>query len=659
MLVADYEIFKKDSLLGVLDTDTDEIHQMWGVPEIRRFIQDHLEDIWIGFNSENYDKILAHGMLTGKITTPERAFEVSGAIIGAQDDDTPLYQVLPKLGIDDYYQCEILMYDLLGDGAFFSLKQLEGFLGMDIVESVVPFDLDRALTAAEKADVEKYNRADLYGTLERFKQRKNAFKTKMLLVKEFGLPKNYICKTNAKLTEAILLSQNKGVNTRLRNRFQLCDLPVNWEVPELKQIYEFFCEALKELEIHKWDTKRCDKKKLSMDLEILGVMHTFALGGVHGGIKHYICRPEDGKKIIWVDVGSMYPNILTKWDLLSRKVDRNGCNAFNGMVQTRMDIKEKLQDKSLDKAEKKALKDQSNRYKLILNTTSGCMKDKFKKIYDPEYNTKMCMLGQLALMDLVFRLKNAKRKPKPVWARTSEDVDDTDVGDYFKLIQSNTDGIALETLTPDAEDIIDSVCGGWEKDWRFILEKTVADNLYEKDVNNYVFRDSGGGVKVKGAYVTKFSDSNEQDTLAILAQAVVNYFLEGKDIRETICNPDNPATDYQQIKKLGGMYDTPTWKKESGDEIVQKVNRIFPSTDKSLGGLYKHKKSKDIGVLDKVEGTPEHVLIYNHDIRDKKIGDLANIDYEWYVAEAQKRINDFLGVKPEKKTRAKKVKVIE
>lgn len=659
ILVADYEIFKKDSLLGVLDIDTNEIHQMWGVEEIRTFIRDHLEDIWIGFNSDNYDKILAHGMLTGKITTPEKAFEVSNAIIKTQDDDSPLYQTLAKLGMDDYYQSEILMYDLLGDGAFFSLKQLEGFLGMDIVESVVPFDLDRALTAEEKADVEKYNRADLFGTLERFKQRKNAFKTKMLLVKEFGLPKNYICKTNAKLTEAILLSQNKGVNTRLKQRFQLCDLPVNWEIPELKQIYEFFCEALKELEIHKWDTKKCDKNKLSMDLEILGVMHTFALGGVHGGIKHYICRPEDGKKIIWVDVGSMYPNILTKWDLLSRQVDKNGCKAFAGMVQTRMDIKEKLQDKTLDKAEKKALKDQSNRYKLILNTTSGCMKDRFKKIYDPEYNTKMCMLGQLALMDLVFRLKNAKRKPKPAWAKTSEDVDDTNVGDYFKLIQSNTDGIALETLTPDAEDIIDGVCGGWEKDWRFILEKTVADNLYEKDVNNYVFRDSGGGIKVKGAYVTKFSDNNEQDTLAILAQAVVNYFLEGKDIRETICNPDNPATDYQQIKKLGGMYDTPTWKKESGDEIVQKVNRIFPSTDKSLGGLYKHKKSKDIGVLDKVEGTPEHVLIYNHDIRGMKIGELKNIDYEWYVAEAQKRINDFLGVKPEKKTRVKKVKVIE
>lgn len=642
MLVADYEIFKKDSLLGVLDIETNDIYQMWDISEIKNFIKDHLSDIWIGYNSENYDKILAHGMLTNRITTPERAFEVSKSIISNQDDNIPLFKTLNKLGIDDYYQSEILMYDLLGDGAFFSLKQLEGFLGMDIVESVVPFDLDRPLTDEEKKDVEKYNRADLYGTLERFKQRKNSFRTKMMLVKEFELPVDYICKTNAKLTEAILLSQNKGVNTRLRRNFQLCDLPVNWDIPELKTIYDFFVEALRELETHKWDTKRCDKKKLSMDLDILGVTHTFALGGVHGGIKHYICKPEEHKKIVWVDVSSLYPNILTKWDLLSRKVDKNGCEAFAGMVQARMDIKKKLHDPTLTKEEKKALKDQSSRYKLILNTTSGCMKDKFKKIYDPEYNTKMCMLGQLALMDLVFRLKNAKPKPKPSWAVDTTKKKTVIGDDYFILIQSNTDGIALELLTDDAESIIDEVCAEWEKDWHFSLEKTVADNLYEKDVNNYVFRDMSGSIKAKGAYVTKFSDNNEQDTLAILAKAVVNYFLDGKDIRETIYNPDNLATDYQMIKKLGNMYDTPTWKSAEGDIIVQKVNRIFPSTNQLNRGLYKHKRSKDADVLDKVEGTPEHVLIYNNDIRGKKIGELDAIDYEWYVTEAQKRVNDFL-----------------
>ena len=653
MLIYDFETFKHDTLLGVLNEETGEVIQTWSIPEIKELAKVQLANIWIGYNCEHYDKILLHGIFSGKLTTPDKVFMCSNSIINAQDNDIPMFNVLGKHGITDYYSSPILSYDVMGDGSFMSLKQNEGFMGMDIVESVVPFDLDRPLTDEEKRDVEKYNRADLYGTLERFKQRKNSFKTKMLLVKEFELPINYICKTNAKLTEAILLSQNKGINTRLRKNFQLCDLPVNWDVPELKKIYEFFMEALKELETHKWETKKCDKTKLSMDLDILGVIHTFALGGVHGGRKNYICKPEDGKKIIWVDVSSLYPNILTKWDLLSRKVDKNGCIAFAGMVQTRMDIKKKLHDSSLTKAEKKSLKDQAARYKLILNTTSGCMKDKFKKLYDPEYNTKMCMLGQLSLMDLVFRLRNVKKRKKPSWA-LSEDYmlepvkDESEYYNYFKLIQSNTDGIALELLTEDAESIIDEICKEWEKDWRFSLEKTVADNLYEKDVNNYVFKDSDGKVKVKGAYVTKYDEGNEQNTLAILAKAVVNYFLEGKDIRETICNPTNLATDYQMIKKLGSMYDTPTWKSAKGDIIVQKVNRIFPSTNTSNGGLYKHKKSKEIGVLDKVEGTPEHLLIYNNDIRGMKIGELSDIDYEWYVSEAQKRINDFLRNKTRK-----------
>lgn len=292
MFIADYEIFKHDSLLGVLDTETDIVYQMWDVEVIKNFIKTHLNEIWVGFNSDHYDKILAHGMMTGKITTPERTFELSNAVIKAQDYDIPLFGMLNKFDISDYYQSNLLMYDVAGDGAFFSLKQLEGFMGMDIVESVVPFDIDRPLTDEEKEDVAKYNRADLYGTLERFKQRKNSFRTKMLLVKEFELPVSYICKTNAKLTETILLSQNKGINTRARKNFQLCDLPCNWDVPEIKIVYEFFINALNELEKHNWETKKCDKTKLSLNLDVLGVTHTFALGGVHGGIKNYIMNPS-------------------------------------------------------------------------------------------------------------------------------------------------------------------------------------------------------------------------------------------------------------------------------------------------------------------------------------------------------------------------------
>ena len=60
---------------------------------------------------------------------------------------------------------------------------------------------------------------------------------------------------------------------------------------ERKSIYDDI-EALRELEIHKWDSKKCDKTKLSMELDIMGLIHTFALGGVHAGIKNYMLNPS-------------------------------------------------------------------------------------------------------------------------------------------------------------------------------------------------------------------------------------------------------------------------------------------------------------------------------------------------------------------------------
>ena len=107
----------------------------------------------------------------------------------------------------------------------------------------------------------------------------------------------------------------------------------------------------------------------------------------------------------------MYPNILTHWDLLSRKVDKNGCIAFAGMVQTRMDIKEKLHDSSLTKEEKKELKDKSARYKLILNTTSGCMKDKFKKFVRQHWIFIWALLSvvYVAIVQLLFTLKTSNQ----------------------------------------------------------------------------------------------------------------------------------------------------------------------------------------------------------------------------------------------------------
>lgn len=49
MLIYDYEVFQNNTLLGTLDTDTYKIVQLWDLAEIKQYIKNHLEDIWIRF----------------------------------------------------------------------------------------------------------------------------------------------------------------------------------------------------------------------------------------------------------------------------------------------------------------------------------------------------------------------------------------------------------------------------------------------------------------------------------------------------------------------------------------------------------------------------------------------------------------------------------
>lgn len=60
MLVYDFEVFKHNTLLGVLNTENGEVIQLWNIPDIKKLAQENLEEIWVGYNCEHYDKILLH-----------------------------------------------------------------------------------------------------------------------------------------------------------------------------------------------------------------------------------------------------------------------------------------------------------------------------------------------------------------------------------------------------------------------------------------------------------------------------------------------------------------------------------------------------------------------------------------------------------------------
>lgn len=47
MLVYDWEVFKHNSLLGILNIEKDEIVQLWDILEIEKYINKHLDEVWI------------------------------------------------------------------------------------------------------------------------------------------------------------------------------------------------------------------------------------------------------------------------------------------------------------------------------------------------------------------------------------------------------------------------------------------------------------------------------------------------------------------------------------------------------------------------------------------------------------------------------------
>lgn len=60
MIIYDFEVFKHDTLLGALNEETGEIQQIWSIAGIKEYAKENLNNIWVGYNCDHYDKILLH-----------------------------------------------------------------------------------------------------------------------------------------------------------------------------------------------------------------------------------------------------------------------------------------------------------------------------------------------------------------------------------------------------------------------------------------------------------------------------------------------------------------------------------------------------------------------------------------------------------------------
>lgn len=563
LLFYDFEVFKFDWLVVIIDPQERSctvIHN--DSAKMKEFYEQHKSDIWIGYNSRSYDQYILKAILLDFDPKEVNDFIILKGMKGWQYSS--LFNKIP-----------LYNYDCMNK--FFSLKQLEGFMGNDVKETSVPFNIERKLTATELASTVNYCKHDVEQTMEVFLQTKATFDAHVAMLKTFNLPLSNISKTQAQLS-ALALGCTK------QDHFDEWDLQ--------------FVDTLrikKYVDVLKWfeDPANHDYQN-SLQINVCGVPHVFGWGGIHGAPDQPVHRKG---LLLHVDVTSFYPSIMIKYDMLSRNVKDKA--VYKQIYETRVALKA---------AGKKA---EQAPYKIILNSTYGICKDPTSSAYDPRQANNVCVNGQLLLLDLLEHLEG-----------------------HCELIQSNTDGLIIQIEdTGAAFNAVDDICFEWEERTGMQLGFDVITEIWQKDVNNYLFKFEDGKVERKGAYVKQLNDLDYD--MPIVNKAMVAYMVDGVPVKQTIDFCDD-LKEFQKIVKVSSKYIC-GW--HNGQLLQDKTFRVFASNRKGDGFIGKLKRKNGSDTVEKFANTPDKCFIWNSEVNGVPVP--AMLDKQYYVEVANKRLKAF------------------
>ena len=276
------------------------------------------------------------------------------------------------------------------------------------------------------------------------------------------------------------------------------------------------------------------------------------------------------------------------------------------------------------KAKRAGDKATANALKLVLNTTYGAMLNRYNPLYDPLMGRSVCISGQLFLLELANHL-----------------VTDCKT---LKVIQLNTDGIMVSFDEDEYQKVLE-ITGEWQERTGFELEEDTVKSICQKDVNNYVEVPFEGDPKIKGGVLVRgiapAGAFNINNNACVVAKAVKDYLAYGIPVEDTIMSCDR-LLDFQLVAKAGSKYGDALHEINGEMTVVQKVNRVYATSDHRYGTLYKIHLGTGNPV--KIAGLPAKCVVDNDNSLTIEV-----VDRDWYIRLAQRYVRDFLGLKPPKR----------
>lgn len=511
--------------------------------ELIRVYNKNKNTIWIGYNIKHYDQWIFKAILLGL-----NPFKISDSIIKDKIKPWTINKELNKLKLN--------IFDVKNTDK--SLKELELFMGEDIRESSIPFNLNRYPDNSEIEELTKYCLHDVRITFKVFETFYFEYESYAGLIDYFKLDDSMFKKSKSQLSAFILQAKRP-----FSDRDDVYDFHIVDTIQLSKYDY-----------VREWYKNIKNEPEKTLTTTVYGVPINFGLGGTHSARKKY-----KGKGfIINSDVSSFYPGIMVEYNLLSRNVFNP--DKYKEILDTRIQFKK----------EKNPIQQS---LKILLNGTYGASLDKFNDLYDPRQGTGLCVNGQLLLLDLIEKVELA-------------------FGDRATFIQCNTDGVMFKFESQEDVNKYIEICNNWASRVKLNLEHDYIDRIFQKDVNNYIFIDKNDKVKSIGAYLKKLNITCND--LPIINKALVDRILYNTPIEDSINNCDD-LMQFQKCIKVSNKYSHTM----IGDkELHLKVIRVFANKDKD-GTLIR--KIDLHGKAIKIANSPENVFIDNSCVINKSVPD--------------------------------------
>ena len=587
LLFYDIEVTAFDSLVVFLNRNKEEVAHFWnnrdrkttddpsGFEDIPDLIRDKT---LVGYNNYFYDDNILTVMMNSATSMPNFIKATNDKIIGGErfsGRKSPLIRSL-----DTMQQIDV---------SHPSLKQIEGNMGISIVESSVDFNIGRPLTDAEREEMLFYCRHDVAATVDIYNLReKSYFDTKESLLTMMPEDKRTsAARWNTTTLSANILLGDTGL--------------VAWEKHEVPAKYWRNVEDIPSTVWDMWEDitgsmEAVTGKGRSVKIKAYDCTFVFGLGGLHGAPD----KPLVASNIKLADVGSMYPSLIKMLRALGDATDM-----YDSIRLERLAIKHS------DPVRAGALK-------LVLNSVYGLFKSKYSALFNPMASATVCIYGQIALFKLCGMLHDAG----------------------YKIINANTDGVAFVD-DPGLGGAYHYICKEWEKEFEgLLLEVDEFDKWIQKDVNNYIATHDGQ-IKVKGGEVNKYHKDKffSNNNIRIVQKALVDNLVYGTPVYKTFMdNLDKPIL-WQYILKAGGTFQGV---QDAAGVWQNNVNRVFAAKPEYPGTTKLYKIRKDGGQVN-FPDSPERMFIWNGDLKD--IPDFKEmIDLDHYMDLVNKKLRGWPSV---------------